>query len=422
MPSNLVVREAARSRRRLRMPNHSFFSVQKMWEIAPVVIAPVLPGETMKQALIQIDSYSDPVGSTIVGCWQEFYLFYVKLTDLDGHADFREMFLDTEKDMSAYEASATDVDFMVQINDFNPLQYCYERVVETWFRNEGEAWNNYTGDNGFSMASINVRSWHESIIDATDIDAYDIDLTDIGSAGGAAVTASEIEDVMRTWEFMRHQKMTQMSYEDFVRSYGVQMPSQEEERRPELLRFVKRFAKPVASVEPSTGVPSSLYQYAVNETADKDRFFREPGFILGLNLYRPKVYLEGVNSYGATMLNNVKYWLPTLLNDDPATSLREYAAGAGPIRGTTNGYSIDVKDLYLNGEMFANVGLAGSPLIPSVDLPQADGNIRYPSNADGEGLFTTALDDDWRADGIVQFRIMSSAVDGDTTPSPQVIG
>jgi hypothetical protein len=54
-------------------------------------IAPVLPGETMKNLLLQARVVSDPIKNPLIGWWCEFYFFYVKHRDLDDRDVFTEM-------------------------------------------------------------------------------------------------------------------------------------------------------------------------------------------------------------------------------------------------------------------------------------------------------------------------------------------
>lgn len=75
-----------RSDRRARRPQHTFNIRWRPFQIQPFVLAPVLPGETLKNALIQAQIWSDPLGVAMKnsGWWLECFLFYVKHRDLPG--------------------------------------------------------------------------------------------------------------------------------------------------------------------------------------------------------------------------------------------------------------------------------------------------------------------------------------------------
>ena len=51
------------------------------------------------------------------------------------------------------------------------------------------------------------------------------------------------------------------------------------------------WAYPANTVDPATGLPTGSASFAVNIRADKDRFFNEPGFIFGVTMVRPKIFL-----------------------------------------------------------------------------------------------------------------------------------
>lgn len=77
------VQEVARYQRINRRPSHQFQLRTRPWQLQPCVMALVLPGETMENALIQYRAVTDLIKNPLVGWWSEFYLFYVKLSDLD---------------------------------------------------------------------------------------------------------------------------------------------------------------------------------------------------------------------------------------------------------------------------------------------------------------------------------------------------
>ena len=98
-----LVQDAKRVGRVPRNPRHTFKVDLKPFEIQPVVIAPVLPGETMKRMTFQSRVVTKPIVEPLMGWWLEYYFFYVKHRDIVDHADdFVEMALDPDKDMSAF--------------------------------------------------------------------------------------------------------------------------------------------------------------------------------------------------------------------------------------------------------------------------------------------------------------------------------
>lgn len=399
--------------RKLRSPQHRFNLRTYPFQIQPFVIAPVIPGETLKNATIQARVVTDPIKNGLIGWWQEYYFFYIKHRDLDGRDDFTAMMLDLEHDMSAY-VEAASAPYHHHAGTINWARLCLKRVVETYFREEAQAWDDYTID-GLPAAAVNATNWFQSagLVDNLET-APDVALDDTGD-----LMASEVDAAMRTWEFQRQHAMTDMTYEDWLRTYGIRTPKVEL-HRPELLRYLREWQYPSNTINPEDGSPTGAVSWAVRDRIDKDRFFAEPGFIFGVTVSRPKVYYRNTDGSAVDMMNGALAWLPALMKDDPYTSLMELSATAGPLATIVTdaeGYIFDVKDLLLYGDDYVNYAKSATDF-NAVALPNAAlTNKDYPSLTDVEGLFVGATADTRkvRQDGIVSFEILGTQVD--TTPA-----
>ena len=409
-----MVTKLPRTGRVTRSPSHPFYIEHMPFQIQPFLIAPVLPGETLKKALVQSRAVSQPILNPIIGWWLEYYVFYVKHRDLDGRDDFTEMMLDLDYDLSSYDEAAS-APYHHAGGTINWAAQCLKRVTETYFRDEGVAWDDYT-INGMPAAAANRQSWLDS---AQLNDAHVVDMPGIDLTGDAqTVTAEQIDQTLQMWEFQRLHNMTEMSYEDWLRTFGISSP-RVELHRPELLRYIREWQYPVNTINPSTGAPTSAVSWAIRDSIDKDRFFREPGFIFGVTVARPKVYLKNTDGSLVDFMNNAMTWLPAIMKEMPETSLREYADSAGPLATVvtdTDGYWIDHRDLLLYGDEFVNVAKSGTGLnmvsLPSADLTNKD----FPTDADVDALFVGSTDATRvvKQDGIVNLHILGQQVD--TTP------
>lgn len=401
------LQDVPRTQRVMRRPQHTFFSRQKPWVISPICIAPVLPGETLKQLLLQSRCVTDPIKNGLIGWWLEYYFFYVKHTDLTIREDMEEMHLDINKDMSSFR-TATKLLTYHKGSTIDWTQYCLERVTECYFRDENEAWNVAGGTiDSMPLAKVNKPGWYDSIIDSTLMP----DTTLVNEGGAGTLTAVELEASYRTWEFLRQQNLTNATYEDYLATFGVRTPQADAVNKPELIRYVRDWQYPSNVVDPISGVPSSAVSWAVAERADKDRFFREPGFIFGVSVLRPKVYMDEQRGSAVDMLEGALSWLPAIMREDPATSLRLIDNAVGPIEGTTNDYWVDVRDLFLYGDQFINLP-EGTAAYNMVALPDAALKHAYASAADIDGLFvvpTTGIN--IRQDGVVSLQILGTQVD-----------
>ena len=73
------------TRRIPRNPKHPFQLRTRPFQIQPFMLSPVLPGETLKNLVLQSRVVSKPLVHPLVGWWCEYYFFYVKLRDIEYH-------------------------------------------------------------------------------------------------------------------------------------------------------------------------------------------------------------------------------------------------------------------------------------------------------------------------------------------------
>lgn len=405
--------------RRLRNPVHNFQLRHRPWCIAPFFLAPVLPGETLKNLSFQARCVSKPIKNPLVGWWLEFYIFYLKHRDLDDSTLWQSMVLDPGVNITgstAYQgtAAADTVDLPNTAHGFhtgigmNWSVACYNVIVREFFRDEGDTVPRNVG--GLALAQLNGNSWLDSLtlqsVQAT------VDFNVDTDASGT-VFASEVDRAMRTYEMMVAGGLVNMSYEDWLRSYGVRQ-SQAVRNVPELVRYVRDWTYPSSHIDPVTGGASSAVSWSIAERADKDRFFAEPGFLYGVTVARPKVYLRGIKQHGASLMNDAYSWLPAMLRDDAAASLKKVTdAATDPLGGVASGdWWIDIKDLLLYGDQFLNFPLSNTDAA-LVDLPVATGGHQYVASADIDGLFVTVADaaSGIRMDGTCRMSILGTQSD-----------
>lgn len=397
----VMMQDVAQVKRKLRSPVHSSQIRTRPFTITPFMIAPVLPGETLKNLTGQFRCVTKPIKNPLVGWWFEVAYYYVKHRDLVQRDALTAMMLDASRDNSdLVDAALLDTYHNGSAPDWTSK--CLRRIVEEYYRDEGEAWNNVTIGN-LPAARIHQDTWLDSVIDATTMpDVVDDD--DMG--------AIEIDTKFRTWEFMRQRALTNMSYEQWLATYGVRTPKVEL-HKPELIRFDREWTYPTNTVDPLSGIPSSAAVWSTNVRADKDRYFMEPGFIVGIAVIRPKVYLSKQKSAGVAMMSDAMSWLPAIMRDDPATSLRQYANSAGPLAGNvTNGYWVDVRDLLIHGDQFVNFALNEADA-NFIDLPTTALQKKYPTATMVDTLFVSAVSpaNQVRFDGVTQLNILGAQVD-----------
>lgn len=408
------------------------------WCIHPFFIAPVLAGETMKNLLLQARVVTDPVKNPLIGWWTEFFVFYVKLRDLELRDSSAQLLLDPPGTTTARDALIAHHGGTGAVSNYyysggagmiNWGLLCEERVVNTYFRNREELYGAHTlidtGGVGLTYATAQImtqRSVTDSLIQKDAWTAVDVANVDLNASG--TISTSEIATAMAQWEMLKAANLMPMTFEDYLGTFGIR-PREVEDHKPELVRYIREWQYPSNTIDPTNGTPRSAVSWSVAERADKDRRFREPGFLFGLWVTRPKVYFANLTGTFSSAMNDYATWLPTFLSNNPEMSRKAIADNVGPagtINSDADGYMFDVKDLLLYGEEFRNFPYNDAVVgIPAVALPDAtfSKSQYYPALADALGQFVDATAANKKhyikADGTVHLTIAGSV--HDTSPT-----
>lgn len=408
----------AGTRRVTRSPKHTFSLKHKPYVIQPFMIAPVLPGETMKNLLMQARVVSDPIKSPLVGWWIDYIFVYVKHRDLDERDFFTDMMLNPDwSPDSSIVASAANQELYTFDGALDWVRLCLKKTVEDLFRYEGETWDQYKTAGGMPLAKIDQENYLNSLAMGS---VAEVDV-DVDANEDSNITASEVDKALKQWQLLRLHNLTDMTYEDYLRSFGVRSATVDL-HRVEVLRVIREWTYPTNTINPANGAPSTAVSWSLQERADKDRYFKEPGFIFGVTVARPKIYFDNLKGAGAGLLAGALPWLPALQADWSDASLLQIAESAGPVPnldGTGDSYWIDVRDLFIYGDQFVNH--TDDSFANAVPLPGDDGQWRYPTEAIADALFVNAGDSGAlyvKQDGIVSLSILGRQVD--TTPGQPV--
>lgn len=414
-----------RSQRRLqRRPQHKFNLKSKPFEICPFMIAPVLPGETMTNLLTQVRVVSDPIQNSLIGWHKEYYYFYIKhrgLAAWDTTGKLQSMMLDTTTDVSSLKAGANSIPNYTFKSGMDYVGACTRAVVEEFFRDEGEAYNVASIENYYA-AQIDQEQWYQSLKLESAL-ADDTELPGVDEIEDWNYPLPGFTTQYAQWELMRDQGMTDLTYEDYLRSYGVDVPKTEDEggtpdirHRPELIRFHRKWTYPSNVINPTDGAAKSAVFWDIAENANKKRFFKEPGFIFGVTVTRPKLYLGNQKGAAVGFLNDAYAWLPATLRGHEYTGIKETldSVTEGILQNQTEDYWLDVSDLFRYGDQFVNHAMSAAAN-HGIGMPTSTLGYKYPTDAMVESLFVTAGSEYIREDGVVHLNILS-AIGSDTTP------
>jgi len=408
-----------------RYPKYPFQLRVRPFQIQPFLLAPVLPGETLKNLVHQSRVVSKPLKHPLLGWWCEYYYFYVRLRDIEWQT--ATPFLDTMvTDPGTYDpatirtaiGATADAKYYFATGGTNWLKAAMQSIVEYYFRDEGEDWDVATLDN-MPLAQIAQRTWLDSLTwndnIRTDRDV-DMDLN-----ADDTITVQESINAMSQWQALRDAGLEKLDYEDWVRTFGVSVPEREEQSdrlyRPELLRYNREWAYPVNTVEPTTGAPSSAVSWINAFRADKDRMFKEPGFIVGLQVVKPKVYIKDAAGNLASFMDTLENWLPALSHAQYEKGFKQFGATAGPLAsklGTDpyEGYWVDMRDLLTHGEQFLNFAPDSATGALSVITDTGSELNRYPKTTEIDDLFAAAAPANIiTTDGVVDMVIMGRQMD-----------
>lgn len=403
----ISVDEIKKMPRKIRRPKHTFNLRYRPFTIQPFMIAPVLAGETLKHGMIQARTYTDPLKNSAIGWWHEHFVFYVKLRDLYDRDKLVGMLMNPTEDMSSLD-SATNVDLYHENTssgtDINYTLLCLNRVVDEFFRNQGEtaasSGTTITGSGGATMpiAGFMDRSYIDSAIDDSDyVTAADDELLDISAGttiegGDDKLMVSEVVNAQLRWQLESDAGLTQLTFEEYMAQYSGQTGQVEELNRPELIRYSRDWSYPTNTVDPATGTPRPAMSWVSEIPITKPRRFDEHGFIFGVTVTRPKVYFSGLSSSAVTLMKSQRAWLPPSLMMDRHASMVKVAAGDAPLTNNTEAYWIDVKDILLYGDQFVNFALTATDGHLMDNPTAAMGNIGkfYPSSANIDELFAAA--------------------------------
>lgn len=412
VPKGLSVQQSAAEKTRVpRYPVHDFHGRTMPYQIQPIMIAPVLAGETMKNLTTQMRVVSDPVRNRLIGWWNETYYFYVKLRDLKAipEQDIKDMLMDLGFDIKTNHSSAAAAVFYHN-GGVNWLKYCLDQIVEHYFRS-GDDPVMIAQMGGLPLAAIkNRKGIEDSLIPTADVEDGVIDQTPT-----ADISMNDLSTLEQTWILMKNAQLTDMTFEDYIEQFGVRQKKGDELGEPELIRIMSEWAYPTNTIA-DDGSASSALSWTIAGRADKDRMFKEPGFLVGVNVSRPKVYFGNQKGYASHLLDNALAWLPATLKEQVWSSLKDVPQNTGIYSGIfpSAGYTLDVRDLFVHGDqmLFGPTDATAATDTNVHALPLAtSGKDKYPSQADIKNLFRGEDGGTLEIEGTTRLSILGTQLD-----------
>jgi len=430
-----ILQAAAPTSRVGRYPKHPFITREVPFSAQPFMIAPVLPGETLQNLFFESRVVSDPILNPLIGWKKEYYFYFVPITLLLVD-EIRDMFIDPlNGDLSATHGLATsDPAFYTGKGGIDYLKRCVTRVVEDHYRDEGETAASKSLASGIPLVQIRDRLWLDSLTDKDD--------AALAADPALDGTPANMEQLNTLWEMYDQLKavgIAAMTFEDFIRSYGISVPEVLEERKSELLARFSDFQYPSNTINPADGAPASALSWVFKNGQRQPKFFKEPGFIVGISISRPKIYFNGLAGNLSGHLSRAWDWLPKYLNEGspvpmPETAMKKFAADTGPLGDrltATDGYWVEMRDLFLYGDQFHNYRAWADNAAPTDDfanhllaLPPGDDHhdYKYPTEAQAKGFFKTPASACYvRQDGYCSLQIKGAVSKADSVQGQFVV-
>ena len=286
-------------------------------------------------------------------------------------------------------------------------------VVKEFFQDEGDTAPTL---GGLPMAKLRWRNYLDSLGLES---AYPV-----GADPDTAADMGELDAMYLRWQQLRLAHLTDMTYEDYLRTFGVKVDPVIDAGVPELLRYSREWQYPNNVVDPTNGSPVAGLSWGINFRNDKDRYFKEPGFIFGVTVARPKLYLGNQRGPAVHLMQDGVSWLPIMLRDQDFASMKQVTK-AGSILPTAaaDGFWVDIADIFMHGDQFFHNTVAATAMPiggPIVGLPDTALNARYPSEAMIDGLFKDSANNTIYQDGVMWLSILGTLTD--TTPRGSVVG
>lgn len=398
-----------------RNPRHTWNVRGMPFTAVPFMIAPTMVGETLKNIYFESRVVTDPILNPIIGWKQQYFYYWVSISDLLIDA-MRQMFVDpTNTDIMATQGAAANDTFYYTAKGGVPYaKLAVEKIINYYFRGNLEvAADHKTAAGDQYIVQFQQENFMDSLTDKDDMPE--------GAAIAGATDAGDLQRLMLAFEQLRGLGIVDMSYEDWLRSNGIRVPEEQEEGKPTSLAYFSDFQYPSNTINPADGVPASAVSWVFKNGSSERKLFKEPGFIVGIAVTRPKVYWGGLAGNAAAFLSRAWDWSPNYLWASPEATLKNFAGDTGPLGDRTtapDGYFLDMRDLFLYGDQWQNVTpFAAVPAAVGAEhlMASPTGDTfrwRYPTEAECKAFFKTPASAFYvRHDGYTNLSIDGHMVD-----------
>lgn len=350
-------------RRGWRYPRVSSLINAEPFKLYPIMVHPVLPGETVRRMFVDGRIHLNGVQSMLTGWYADIMFAYVKIRDID--ADLVQHLIDDSLTIPSEYQSTTNRD-AGEVSASTRIAYptLMTALLYEYFYAREKTY--YHG--GLPILPLKYPGCFQEFFEL----AEDQD-SDLADAPG--ILARMVEDID--------------NYAEVLEAYGLR-DAIVARTLPEILLWRSYHNYPVlAPIDDNSEIltrSQCLWTFRESRLTSRGVYITEPGFIIGVAATRPDVVEGNKLEWQATKFVNQKDWLV------PPYELEDFIGTIQP--GLFDNFSYvsnlhyNRADTWLNGESYTNVDpdsvtlgtqiLGSVAKIPSVDAGFTDIRTDYP--------------------------------------------
>lgn len=272
-----------------RTPRFPVNTNGKFGAASPVAKIWVNPGETLNRLKFKARVQSSPIAKPLAGAYVDTWFFYVPHSvSWDGWHDFALSGTGTVTHTSAATALSRPF-FKAGASTREKLyESAYTEIMNIYFRGKGDVAHSVGG----GLAQLPACDITGERMALEDEDAIDQTI----NVSSGTLSLKEVSEKFAELRRLRKIEEWSTSYVDYLKRFGVNS-KQLSTIEPEMLGHVRKWVYPSKTISQSDGTTVQSYFCDIDMRLDKRRFFPEHGYIVGISSIRPKIVVEGSDTF-----------------------------------------------------------------------------------------------------------------------------
>lgn len=280
--------------RQIRKPRYPGVTKGGFGNIALVLRAPVVPGETLQRLKLQFTLQSRPITTPLAGAWVDVAFYYVPCRLLD--AAFVPGMISGSYTPPANMTGALASSFFAQSTQgVSALAVrAYDAVVNRYYRRP-EIDGTWTTVMSGGLAPAPAADMTAEMFQFVTVNMADVavPITDDATAEGSLSVDAlwEAETKLRA---ARSRDNMSGTYSDYLAAFGVSRDDGEGFlMEPEFISGARKWVMPSKAVDQTDGDTVQTYFVTIDHQTSSRKYFSEHGILIGVAMIRPKWFIEG---------------------------------------------------------------------------------------------------------------------------------